>query len=254
MSFEIQKAALWKRAAAFLVDMVCMAILMSGLLSALSSATGYDGKAQQLEDKYNAYAAEYGVSLRITEEEFNAMSKEDQEKFNAAYEALTQDAEALEIYQSVFRLSLICLSLSIFIAVLLVEFIVPLLLKEGRTLGKRIFGLCVVHTNCVRMNVGSMLLRSLLGKYAIEIMAPVLIMMLLYYGAVGVPGAAMLMVLVFAQIIIIVSTKNNQLLHDLLAQSVVADYQSQPIYASLDELNASKAQKASKAAKLTADR
>lgn len=251
MGFEIQKAGLWKRASAFLLDMILTAILTVGLLAALSAVSGYDRKAQQLEDKYDAYGAEYGVSLRISEAEFNAMSKEDQEKFNAAYEALTKDPETLELYRATIKLSLFCLSLSIFIAVALLEFAVPLLLKEGRTLGKKVFGLCVVHTNCVRMEPGGMFIRSILGKYTIEIMIPVLILILLYYNAIGLAGTATLMVLLFAQIIMMVSTKNNQVLHDLLASCAVADYQSQPIYATLDELNQAKARKAAERARLT---
>ena len=51
--------------------------------------------------------------------------------------------------------------------------------------------------------------------------------------------------------LLLAATQNNQLIHDLLAQSAVADYQSQPIYATLDELNQAKARKAAERARLT---
>lgn len=251
MDFEIQKAGFWKRVSAFLLDIILRGILTIGILALLSAVTGYDAKTQLLEDKYNAYSAQFGTDLGMSEEEYNALPKEDQDKYMAAYDALTHDEEAVAVYQQVVKLSLFLLSLSIFVAYLILEFIVPLLLKEGRTLGKKVFGLCVVHTNCVRMEPGAMFIRSLLGKYTIETMVPVLILVLLYFNAVGLAGTAVLIALLLGQIILIIATQNNQIIHDLLAQSAVADYQSQPIYATLEELNSAKAKKAAEAARMS---
>ena len=117
--------------------------------------------------------------------------------------------------------------------------------------GKKVFGLCVVHTNCVRMEPGAMFVRTFLGKFTIEGMIPVLTLIMLYFGMVGLAGTAVILVLLIVQIILMIATQNNQLIHDLLAQSAVADYQSQPIYATLDELNQAKARKAAEAARLT---
>ena len=169
----------------------------------------------------------------------------------AAYKALTEDREALETYHQVIKLSLLDITISIFLAYAVLEFLVPLLLKEGRTLGKKVFGLCVVHTNCVRMEPGAIFIRSMLGKCTLETMVPVLVLILLYFSAIGLAGTALLIVLVMAQLILLAATQNNQLIHDLLAQSAVADYQSQPIYATLDELNQAKARKAAESARLT---
>ena len=112
MGFEIQKAGFWKRAAAFLLDAVLLSIVIAGLLSVLSSLTGYDRKAAQMQEKYDAYSEQYGISLGKSEEAYNALSEADQEKYIAAYNALTSDEEALAIYREVMRLSLLCISLS----------------------------------------------------------------------------------------------------------------------------------------------
>ena len=251
MGFEIQKAGFWKRASAFLLDIILRGILVVGLLTLLSAVTGYDAKTDRMQAKYDEYSAKYGTDLGMSEEEYNALPKEAQEAYMAAYDALTHDEEAVALYQQVMKLSLLCLSLAIFIAYLILEFIVPLLLKEGRTLGKKVFGLCVVHSNCVRMEPGAMFIRSILGKFTVETMVPVLILVLLYFNAVGIAGTAVLLVLLLGQIILLFATPNSQLIHDLLAQSAVADYQSQPVYATLEELNAAKARKAAEAARLS---
>ena len=251
MGFEIQKAGFWKRASAFLLDIILRGILIVGMMTLLSALTGYDKTAQLMEDKYNEYGEKYGISLGISEEEYNAMSKADQEKYMEAYNALTNDSEALMLYRKTVRLSLLTISMSFLIAYAVLELIVPLLLKEGRTLGKKVFGLCVVHTNCVRMEPGAMFIRTILGKFSIETMVPVLILILLYFGELGLVGTAVLLAMLLLQAILFIATQNNQLIHDLLAQSAVADYQSQPVYATLEELNAAKAKKAAEAARLT---
>ena len=251
MGFEIQKAGFWKRASAFLLDIILRAIFIVGMMALLSAVTGYDEKTQKMQEIYDRYSAQYETNLSMSEAEYNALPKEDQEKFSAAYEALTGDAEAMQLYRQAMKLSLINLTASIFIVYLVLEFIVPLLLKEGRTLGKKVFGLCVVHTNCVRMEPGAMFIRSILGKYTIETMIPVLVIHMLYFGTVGLAGTALLIVLLLAQIVLMTATRSSQLIHDLLAQSAVADYQSQPVYATLEELNAAKAHKAAEAARLS---
>lgn len=249
MGFEIQKAGFWKRAAAFLLDAVLLSIAIAGLLSLLSSLTGYDRKAEQMQQKYDAYSEQYGISLGQSEEAYNALSEADQEKYIAAYNALTSDEEALAIYREVMRLSLLCISLSIFIAFALLEFLIPLLLKEGRTLGKKLFGLCVVHTNCVRLETGALFVRTFLGKFTVETMIPVLVLMLLYYGAIGFPGMMLLLVLLLAQLILLIATQYGQPIHDLFAKSAVADYQSQPIYDTAEALDAARSKKAAEAAR-----
>jgi len=251
MGFEIQKAGFWKRASAFLLDFILRGILIVGILAVLSAVSGYDRKTERMQELYDEYSAKYGTDLGMSEADFNALSKEDQDKYSAAYDALTNDAEAMELYRSVMKTSLITLTASFFIAYLVLDFIVPLLFREGRTLGKKVFGLCVVHTNCVRMEPGAMFVRTFLGKFTIEGMIPVLTLIMLYFGMVGLAGTAVILVLLLVQIILMIATQNNQLIHDLLAQSAVADYQSQPIYATLDELNQAKARKAAEAARLT---
>ena len=230
MGFEIQKAGVWKRASAFLLDVILLSILAVGFLTLLSAVTGYDTKAQLLEDRYTAYSEAYDTDLNMSEEAYNSLPKEAQERFMAAYKALTEDGEAQETYRQVVMLSLLILSLSIFLAFALLEFLMPLLLKEGRTLGKKVFGLCVVHTNCVRMEPGAVFIRSMLGKCTIETMVPALVLVMLYFDVVGLAGTLLLAALGMTQLILLIATRNNQPIHDLLAQSAVADYQSQPVF------------------------
>ena len=72
---------------------------------------------------------------------------------------------------------------------------VTVTLKNGQTIGKKIFGLAVMQTDSVRVKPIAMLIRTLLGKYTIETMAPLLIIFLILFGSLGTVGLIMLAVL-----------------------------------------------------------
>ena len=52
MVADLQKASLWKRMAAWLLDMILIAVLAVGAAAGLSAALGYDAAEARLEEKY----------------------------------------------------------------------------------------------------------------------------------------------------------------------------------------------------------
>ena len=237
MEYEIQKAPILKRFAAFIVDLLLKGILIVVLLTGLASVFGLQEYSDRMKAVYEKYADEYGISL---DADFNALSPEEQEKYNKANEALAADEEAVSLYRSLMIRYTAAISLSILIVYLLLEFAVPLLFKEGRTVGKKLFGLCVIHTNCVRMEMGALLVRAVVGKYVIETMIPVLSLFMLRMGIYNAAGLMITAVLGVIQLVLFFAGKNRRLIHDYLAQSAVADFQSQPVFASADELQEEK--------------
>ena len=63
-------------------------------------------------------------------------------------------------------------TLSTLIAFLLLEFAVPLMLKNGQTLGKKIFGVAVVRVDGVKVSPVMVFARGILGKCTIGTLAP----------------------------------------------------------------------------------
>ena len=115
------------------------------------------------------------------------------------------------------------------LAFLIWQFILPLILKDGRTVGKKLFGLAVVRTNCVKMSTPVLFVRSMVGLYAMETMAVAFLCLL---GTVGIIAAILVQVL---QIWVLVKTP-MQSIHDLLSDTVVVDYSSQQIFETQEEL------------------
>ena len=233
---EIQRASIAKRISAGLLDVIAVSIIATLCAWLISLAADYDGWNKKLEDSYSRYESQYGVTFRITEEEYNNKSSSDKENYDNAYKALVEDSEAMKAYSMVTNLMILTVSLGLFIAVLIWEFIVPLFLKDGRTVGSLIFGIAVMRSNGVRISHISLFIRAILGKYAIETMISVYIIVMIFMNTIGIVGPLVICGILLMQLILIISTKNNQLIHCILSDTVVVDYGSQRIFDSQEDL------------------
>ena len=93
-----------------------------------------------------------------------------------------------------------------------------------------------MRTDSVAMNTMQLFTRTLLGKFTIETMMPVLIVMMIFWGIMDITGTLVLIALAIAQLLICALTRTNALIHDLLAGTVVVDYTSQMIFSSTENL------------------
>lgn len=236
MVYDLQKGSLWKRFAAWMFDGILTAVLAVGAAFLLSALLGYDGYSQAVDQAYAQYETQYGVTFQITQEEYAAMTDPQRQQYDAAYEALIADSDAMYAYSMMLNLTLVITSISILAAVMVWEFLVPLLLGNGQTLGKKIFSLCLVRSDGVRVNNMQLFTRALLGKFTIETMIPVVILLMLFWGTLDLTGTAILVVLLAAQCAVLGCTKTNALIHDLLAGTAVADFSSQMIFSSTEDL------------------
>lgn len=236
MVFDLQKAGIWKRISAWLFDGIVVSILAVGLACLLSGLLGYDGYTQQLEEAYGRYEAQYGISFDTTQEQFQAMTAQEQQSYTDAYNALIADTDAMYTYNRILNLTLVITTMSILLAIVAAEFLLPLALGNGQTLGKKIFGLCLVRNDCVKMNTMQLFARTVLGKFAIETMIPVYSVLMLLWGSLNIWGTALVLALAIAQVVILLTSKSNALIHDLLAGTAVVDLASQRIFASSEEL------------------
>ena len=240
MIYDLQKASMWKRVSALLFDFILLVIAVAGFAFILSTAFEFDKHNTALNDAYVKYEAEYGVVFDISQEEFMELSEEKQQTWNNAYQALVKDTEAMYSYNMVINLTLVISSLAILLGFLALEFFVPIKLGNGQTLGKKIFGIAVMRTDGVRVTAPLLFIRTILGKFTIETMIPVLICIMIFFNTIGVVGMLILGLILLLQIILMISTHTNSCIHDLLAKTVAVDMQSQLIFETEEEMIAYK--------------
>ena len=236
MAHSIHKAPLWKRLAAGVLDLILVCILAVGIAAGLSAALDYDSYSQTVETAYDAYEKQYGITFQITQEQYDAMSKDQQKQYDAAYQALIHDEQAMYAYNMMVNLMLLITTAGIFLGTMVIEFLFPLFLKDGQTPGKKMLGLCLVRIDGVRITTLQLFTRALLGKFTVETMIPVYIIMMIFWGSMDMTGTLVVIGLALAQLICIAVTANNSLLHDLMAGTVAADKATQKIFSSTEDL------------------
>jgi uncharacterized RDD family membrane protein YckC len=113
---------------------------------------------------------------------------------------------------------------------------VPLLFKNGQTLGKKIFSIGVMRIDGVKISPIILFARNILGKCTIGTLVPIYLIMMVSFGLLGLVGLVVLAALILAQVIMFFFTKYRTPIHDKFAQTVTVDISTQLIFDSAEEL------------------
>ena len=240
MIYDLQRASMWKRISAWLLDAILLCIIATLMALVLAAITNYDGYSEQLDARYTYFEEQYGVSRNLTQEQVNAMTDEERANLTAADEAIKADEEALYAYNMMLQLIIIMTSFGILLGYVVLEFAVPMVLGNGQTIGKKVFSLGVMQQNGVRMNGVCMFIRTVLGKYAIETMIPVMMVLMLFFGTIGTVGWIIVGAIGIVQIALLITTRERCMIHDKLANTVTVDLPSQMIFKTQEDLIAYK--------------
>ena len=240
-----------KRISAFLIDALLLCLVAVAIAPLLSGIVGY----QKIQDTYQShreqYYEQYGIKNNISEVEYNQLSNEERARYEAADKAFGADPEVNRLQMLIFNLFIVIVAFSIFFAHLILEFLVPLFLKNGQTLGKHIFALGVIRVDCVKLSTFQLFVRSIIGKYTIEVMVPVMLLVMLVSGVIGIMAPIVIVLFWILQIVLLIVSRTNSLIHDALAVTVVVDMMSQVIYESDAALLEAKKQAAAEQAQNT---
>lgn len=271
--FELRKIGIVKRASALLLDLILLAVLATGFMFLISLMCNYNAEFQRATQYHAAYedfrkeyaadiAAHYGFTYEESEDGKSYIIKKDgaeasiddiiaplreskgeDKEIKDAYDACISLPPANAQYRYVYSLLFMMISIGILLSYIILEFILPIIFKNGQTVGKKIFGICLVRPNCVRITTLSLFARTLLGKYTIETMFPVLLVFMFFLGGLGVLAIVLFAALELLNIILFFALKNRTPIHDLLAGTVAADMKLQMIFESEEELAEKKALK-----------
>lgn len=270
--FELRKIGIVKRASAWLLDAILLSVLATGFMFAISLICHYSREeklASQYYEEWESFRKEYvkdvaayygfsyeesGDGYTITKDGAPATlddvmkrltdSKGEDETTAQAYEkyqTLPPVEKVNRQYKYVYTMLFMMVSVGIVLAYLVLEFIIPLIMKNGQTVGKKVFGICLVRPDCVKINGISLFARTILGKYAIETMFPVLLAFLFFFGGMGILAIILFCAILLLNIILFFATRNKTPIHDILAGTVAVDMKLQMIYESEEELNEKKA-------------
>ena len=235
---NLQKASFGKRIIAAIFDGIFLSIIAVGFLVMFANVFNTDQYINTTNQAMDKYKTEYNITLNA--DEYAALSDQDRidydNRIRQAEEAFANDKDAVYAYNMWINLTLSGASVSILLSVLIIEFVVPLLFGNGQTLGKKIFGIALMHKDHIRVNKLQLFVRAILGKFAIEIMIPLYIIVMILSNSMGISGTMILLILLVIQLICMVASHNNSLLHDVMSGVVAVDMTSQKIFDTREDL------------------
>lgn len=236
MIYSLQKANVLRRFSAFLLDFILVVIVATGAILLMSKLVDYDKTSNELDAVYLEYKETYGFDFReVTESIYNDYTQEQKETYDNAYKELSQDENFKKVYALIINKTFLIVTIGVLLGVLLIEFVVPLFLKNGQTLGKKCFEIAVMMENGVKVTTFALLVRTILGKF-LETMVPIYILIMLMFGNIQLIYLLVLAALVLVELCLLIFNYKNALIHDLISYTVVVDKQTQMIFGSEEEL------------------
>ncbi len=224
-----------KRIAAYILDFICVAIVCVGLCLLFSFLFGYDKANDALNLKY----VEYG--LKYYDEENNLLIKEGTtEELSALWELFDQDEKAIQLWNKVVDLSLIIPILSVSISIFIFEFIVPLFMKHGRSIGRYAFKIALITNEGIEVKMIHLFIRFLFGKLMITALIPLICILSVLLNMANPFIVIMLLGIWIINLILIIKSKNHIGISDFLAKVYPCEIEGQTFFDSVEELNAKK--------------
>ena len=257
MDTSLQKADIWKRISAFLCDATCIIFLSLAMVLLLTLVTGLNNHAATMNDRREAIIKEAGYVLpdevpegneeggenSIPKENIYPSSNEDVESLSGEalerYKATDKKIRTDEIYVKEFTLfvsiSLIIITFSILISFLIFEFTIPLLFKNGQTLGKKVFGVAVMRADGVKITPSLLFLRAIVCKYTLETMVPVMALIAAAIFQWWIMAGILIVGILVLQAVLLFFTKERTTIHDTCTYTVTVDMGSQKIFDTIEE-------------------
>lgn len=232
----LQKASLSKRLFATILDVIIIAILTTGFAYLTSLIVKIDDHQQKVTEYMAYYEETYDVKFNLKQEDFDKMSEEELQHYQEVEEIINHDLGFSKELNLIIYLTLIIILVGFLFGVMIPEFVIPLFLKNGQTIGKKIFSLVVIKNNSVKASTLQLFVRAFFGKFIIVFIVPAYIITLVMNGVLGWVWLLFLGALTLLQLILLVVTQNHTFIHDVFAYTVIADKQTQMIFESEEAL------------------
>jgi uncharacterized RDD family membrane protein YckC len=227
---------MWKRLSAALFDGIILFTVIVGMALLLSAVLDYDQHIARMDQLETEYAERYGIDFDITAEELKTLSEEELKIYEEADKAYSADPDVIYTYNMMLSMAMVIITFAILLGYLILEFLIPLLLKNGQTLGKKLFGIGLMRVDAVRLPPVLLFARTVLGKFTIGTMIPVYVLIMIIFGRLGLIGTVIIGALLLVQAILFFGTHDHTPIHDKLAGTVTVDLASQMIFDSPEAL------------------
>ena len=147
--YDLQKATFLKRFSAYVFDFIMTLVIATGFFWLGSVVFNYDAKFEAYQANFDRYEQLYGIDFeeisKLTAEQIEALPEAEKAVLEAAEEDWVKDEVVIKTYDIVVNYAFMMITISLLIAIIIWEFVLPLILKNGQTVGKKysVSALCV---------------------------------------------------------------------------------------------------------------
>lgn len=238
--YGINKAKLVKRIAAACLDFVIFALVAVGFATLSSLMFNYDSYREQLDQKYEEYGVYVTYDTSVPEEDRTGIFceiKEEGDSCYLAWEAFYADEEAEALLHKCSSITIATLSIGLFGGVMVAYFLIPLLLKNGQTFGKKFMRLALVNKDGIRVPKINLFIRALFGIYVVEYMVPLYGIIYIFSGLPGsIVATAIVIGILVGNMFLVATNKYGLTFHDMIGKTVVVEFDGQAIFDTVEEL------------------
>ena len=135
--YSLQKASVLRRFSAYLLDIILLFTVIVGVAALLSLVLNYNSYDTRLDELTKAYLEEYDIDIN---KDYNTLTPEEKANYDAADKAFKADPEVMYNNQMVTNLSILIVTFSTLLGYVIMEFIIPLILKKRTDPGQK--GVC----------------------------------------------------------------------------------------------------------------
>ena len=216
-------------------------VVVIGIATLMSTVLKYDTHIEVIESRKAYYIAnaeaeyeqEHGEACKLDLTlGYSEMSEGQKEIYDKVDQALGKDDTVQTATFLLLNYSLVICLVSTFVAYAVLEFAVPMIFGNGQTLGKKLFSIGVIRTNTVKASPFVLFVRMLFGKYTIETVLPMFVLIMMFFGIIGIVGPIVILGLLLLEVIAMLVTRTRSALHDLIADCCVVDLSTQMVFAS----------------------
>ena len=234
-----KKAKRIKRLAAFMIDVICIIIVFTGVLYLAATISNYANMSAELEQLY----IDLGVKIPGEKEGQYVFCEIGNKECEDALKTLYGMDEFYVLFDGVQNFLIYGPIGSLFVSLLIFELIVPLILKNGQTIGMKLFNVGLISKNDIRVKPLQIFVRFLFGKFIINGIVPLLgILYIFVSDGAGITGAMLLLLFLIANLACYGVGKNYTFVPDTLSGVYPIDMQEQIFFDSEAQLMAAKAE------------
>lgn len=239
--YGINKARLIKRIAAFFLDIVIFAVVTVGVCTLVLTITKYDSYRAELDAKYEYHGVYEPIDLsKPVEEQVTdafCVPEAEGDACSVAWYNFNNDEEALLLLHTCTNITLATSAVGVLAGVMVAYFLIPLLLKNGQTFGKKFMRIALINREGIRLRNINLFIRCLFGIYVVELMVPFYAVLYIFSMSSGAIFAlAIFLGIIVSNLFLMVGSRYGTMIHDLIGKTVVVEFDGQAIFDTVEEL------------------